>query len=267
VVTRARLLEPRSIFKAVAVNHISYRVADYARSRDFFVNLLGLAVESDDGHECVLTFGTPRRTIRIGKHRRPGSGPAVDQFAIAVRGFDLGGSADAMRTHGLQPEPSGDHGWTIRDPDGRQIQVCGASPSGSVDRPVGVFRAIAFNHLGYKVGDYATTRDFLVDLFGMRIAFEDGRTCSVAFGDPEDAIYIARNKDPGNGAIVDHVAFSVAGFDLADAERRLRDFGLAPEPDGAHAWTVVDPDGFRVQICDKTGVYPGAARDPYHDIG
>src|SRR5204862_2688574 len=31
-------------FKAVAVNHISFQVADYARTRDFYADLLGMKV-------------------------------------------------------------------------------------------------------------------------------------------------------------------------------------------------------------------------------
>ena len=36
-------------FKAVAVNHISYQVADYARTRDFYVDLLGMKAVADTG--------------------------------------------------------------------------------------------------------------------------------------------------------------------------------------------------------------------------
>ncbi len=35
---------PGSGFKAIAVNHISYQVADYGRTRDFYVDLFGMGV-------------------------------------------------------------------------------------------------------------------------------------------------------------------------------------------------------------------------------
>src|SRR5713101_5235482 len=44
-------------FKAIAVNHISYQVADYAKTRDFYANLLGMKVTQDNGSQCYLTFG------------------------------------------------------------------------------------------------------------------------------------------------------------------------------------------------------------------
>ena len=44
-------------FKAVAVNHISYQVADYTKTRDFYAGLLGMKATQDNGSQCYLTFG------------------------------------------------------------------------------------------------------------------------------------------------------------------------------------------------------------------
>jgi catechol 2,3-dioxygenase-like lactoylglutathione lyase family enzyme len=134
-------------------------------------------------------------------------------------------------------------------------------PSGEAAYRPGVFNTTAVNHISYGVPDYARSRDFYMDLLGTRLAFDDGIKCSVAFGEPEDAIYIVKRA---NGPVVDHYAVSVSDFDLADAEEKLKQFGLHPEPDGDSAWTILDPDGYRVQVCAETGVYPGAARDFFH---
>src|SRR3977135_1432201 len=52
------------------------------------------------------------------------------------------------------------------------------------------FNAVAYNHINYQVSDYAKVRDFYVNLFGMKCAWDDGKQCSVEFGDPPNAIYI-----------------------------------------------------------------------------
>jgi len=52
------------------------------------------------------------------------------------------------------------------------------------------FKAVAYNHINYQVADYAKVRDFYVNLFGMKPVWEDGKQCSVEFGDPPNAIYI-----------------------------------------------------------------------------
>src|ERR1700719_4365954 len=53
-----------------------------------------------------------------------------------------------------------------------------------------VLKAVAFNHINYQVPDYAKVRDFYVNLYGMKVVFDDGKQCSVECGDPPNAIYI-----------------------------------------------------------------------------
>ena len=45
------------VFKATAFNHVSYQVADYTKTRDFYAGLFGMKVSRDNGMECRLTFG------------------------------------------------------------------------------------------------------------------------------------------------------------------------------------------------------------------
>jgi catechol 2,3-dioxygenase-like lactoylglutathione lyase family enzyme len=274
----ARLLEPQSIFKATAVNHIAYGVADYARSRDFYMDLLGMKCTFDDGRRCSVAFGSPKREIYIGPSRQPDQKPFVDHMAYSIANFDAKEVEEKLKKYGFDPKYDGDFGWTIEDPDGYRIQICaeegifpgaatrgstteGKVPTGKAAHRGGIFTTTAVNHISYQVPDYKRSRDFYMDLLGMRLAFEDGIKCSVAFGEIEDAIYIVQRP---TGPNVDHYAFSVADFDLEDSKKKLEAFGLHPEPDGDSAWTVLDPDGYRLQVCAETGVYPGAARDFFH---
>src|SRR3979490_3605825 len=52
------------------------------------------------------------------------------------------------------------------------------------------FKAVAYNHINYQVAEYAKVRDFYVNMFGMKCVWDDGKQCSVEFGDPPNAIYI-----------------------------------------------------------------------------
>src|SRR5437899_47786 len=52
----AVLADPKG-FRAVAVNHISYQVADYAKTRDFYADLFSMKLSHDDGKQCILAFG------------------------------------------------------------------------------------------------------------------------------------------------------------------------------------------------------------------
>jgi catechol 2,3-dioxygenase-like lactoylglutathione lyase family enzyme len=276
-----RLLQPQSVFKATAVNHISYGVSDYARTRDWFMDLFGMTCEFDDGQRCSVAFGDPPRALYIGKSKLPDGKANVDHLAYSIADFDLKASEAELKRLGLDPEYDGEFAWTVLDPDGYRVQICaehgvfpgaalpGASsegkiPSGTKANRPGVFKATAVNHIAFGASDYARTRDYYVDLLGMKVVFEDGLKCSVAWGSPEDAIYITPSKLPGGKANTDHLAISVADFDLEKSEAALKSFGLHPEADGAYAWTVLDPDGYRIQVCAEYGVYPGAAQDYFH---
>ena len=70
-----------------------------------------------------------------------------------------------------------------------------AIAAGSLGRAANVFAAEApnkafavttVNHLSYASADYKVTRDFYVDLFGMRDVWDDGTKCQLDCG-PEDA--------------------------------------------------------------------------------
>ena len=148
-----------------------------------------------------------------------------------------------------------------------------AAPTGEIGAPA--FKAVAYNHINYQVPDYAKTRDFYINLFGMKPVWDDGKQCSVEFGDPPNAIYFRPLTQPldrptgegrganwaaqmGNGN-VDHFAISIEDFNLDAVKAELTRRGLNPQPDGPYAWTITDPNGYRIQICAKTGVFPGQA--------
>jgi catechol 2,3-dioxygenase-like lactoylglutathione lyase family enzyme len=110
-------------FQAIAVNHISYGVADYARTRDFYADLLGMKVVNDDGKRCSLVFGDtfiiPRKT------RQPDDKPYVDHFAITIAGWDKNAVEAELKRRGLEPRPDTENSFHVKDPDGYDLQISG----------------------------------------------------------------------------------------------------------------------------------------------
>ena len=276
-----RLLPPRSIFKATAINHLSYGVQNYAETRDWYMDIFGMDCVYDDGRQASVAFGYPRREIYIRKRDKP-SVPCFDHWAFSIADFDAEQVHQALVKWGITGiKRGGEFSWRARDDNGFLIQVCagsGVSPGagavgwsagdtihsgGKVSRPSKTgWRATGINHVSYGVPDYKRTRDYYTDLFGMRIAFEDGIKCSLGFGaNPEDSLYIVPRAD---GPVIDHIAVSIAEFDLEETEKAIRWLGLAYTADGDSAWTLTDPNGRVVQVCAETGVYPGAACDFFH---
>jgi hypothetical protein len=70
-------------------------------------------------------------------------------------------------------------------------------------------QALYFNHVSYQVSDYAKTRDFYADLFGMKVSEDDGKQCRLSFG---DNILLPRTR-PSNTPRVDHIAYTIANWD------------------------------------------------------
>jgi catechol 2,3-dioxygenase-like lactoylglutathione lyase family enzyme len=118
-VTAAAAVAPKG-FKATGVNHISLEVADYRRSRDFYAELLGMAVSADDGKQCYLSFGD---TVLIARNsHQPGSKPVVDHIAYTIENWHQQDVEQELKRRGLDPKVDYDS-FHIVDPDGYDVQI------------------------------------------------------------------------------------------------------------------------------------------------
>ena len=116
------------VFKATAFNHVSYQVADYRKSRDFYAGLFGMKVALDDGTQCRLAFGD---NILIARNRPSGT-PKVDHIAYGIAGWDSDRSVKPslkaeLERRGLQVRESatGGSSFHVSDPDGFEVQMGG----------------------------------------------------------------------------------------------------------------------------------------------
>lgn len=124
--------------------------------------------------------------------------------------------------------------------------TAGSAVSSLAAEPKG-FKAVTVNHISYQVADYAKTRDFYADLFGMKISHDDGKQCLLEFG---DTFLIPRNH-PSNTPRIDHVAYTIDNWDKNAVEAELKRRGLQPKPDTENSFHVEDPNGFDLQISGK----------------
>ena len=117
-----------------------------------------------------------------------------------------------------------------------------------------VAQAVYINHVSYQVADYAKTRDFYADLFGMKVSRDDGKQCRLSVG---DSLIIARNASsrPSDTARVDHIAYTIANWDTdkkvrdaVGAELKRRGLDVRETSGSFH---IKDPDGFEVQMGGK----------------
>lgn len=110
-------------FQAVAVNHISYVVTDYTKTRDFYADLLGMKVSHDDGKQCYLSFGD---TFLLPRNARPGgNAPLVNHIAYTIDNWDKNAVEAELTRRGLKPRPDTEDSFHVKDPDGFDLQISG----------------------------------------------------------------------------------------------------------------------------------------------
>jgi len=111
------------VLNATNINHVSYQVADYARTRDFYAGLFGMKVSEDNGKQCRLSFGD---NILVVRSRPPA--PKVDHIAFTLANWDEEKEAveAELKRRGLKIV-QGDTKTSLHilDPDGFEVQMGG----------------------------------------------------------------------------------------------------------------------------------------------
>jgi catechol 2,3-dioxygenase-like lactoylglutathione lyase family enzyme len=215
-------------FPVITVNHLSLAATNYAKSRDFYVELFGMRVAWDDGKKCALEFGslTEPNGIFITQLAKPGDKPGVGHFAFGVPTAYLKEHKAAMEAQmqrrGLQHiRPDGEVGWIADDPAGymlntwvpikdkamfpgaaepcqtaasdrcREAYEAGLKNLSQAPKPSGKgFKATSYSHIVLNVpeADIPKERDFYSGLLGMKVIYE-----KLAGPEPEVFLRFGRN--------------------------------------------------------------------------
>lgn len=112
-------------FQAVAVNHISYQVADYTKTRDWYVSLLGMKVSGDNGRQCNLTFGDHGTWLLPRNAREGTTAPKVDHIAYTIDTWDQKAVKTELERRGLTAREDTENSFHVKDPDGFDVQISG----------------------------------------------------------------------------------------------------------------------------------------------
>ena len=120
--------------KTIGINHISYRVANYSKSRDFYAGLLGLKVSNDSGTKCRLTVGDIGIVVQPGEDEVTRRTPMIDHIAYTVDA-SKGQILAALKRRGVRAEHDLNHplpktanskpegGVQVKDPDGFHVTL------------------------------------------------------------------------------------------------------------------------------------------------
>jgi catechol 2,3-dioxygenase-like lactoylglutathione lyase family enzyme len=121
-----------------------------------------------------------------------------------------------------------------------------AAPGGTI------VKTAYLNHVGFQVADYKKSRDWYADLFGMKVALDDGKKANLAVG---ESLVIFHNRQSASTPIIDHICFTIADWDKDKSvrgavEAELKRRGIETQST-ANSIDIKDPDGFRLQLGGK----------------
>ena len=114
------------VLKATYLNHVGYQVADYGKSRDWYAELFGMKVLSDDGKKANLGVGESQLIFHP---RKTPTTPTVDHVCLTIANWDTdkdvkGQVEDELKRRGFKTRTT-EHSFHFSDPDGFELQVGG----------------------------------------------------------------------------------------------------------------------------------------------
>jgi len=131
--------ESEAVFETSGLDHISYAVSDYGRSRDFYNDLMGWEVRSDNGeNQASLAIGDVGNIIirnsrqpmtqSAGRGDRPPLTGVINHVSWRLKDFDTDAVREELESRGLNPrrDQAGGEGYDsyhVLDPDGWDLQI------------------------------------------------------------------------------------------------------------------------------------------------
>ncbi len=117
---------------------------------------------------------------------------------------------------------------------------------GAEGKAASTFEATELNHIALRTTDVARSRDWYVKHLGLKISRQGDNNCFLTCGNNFLALF------RGEEAKMDHYCYSVKGYDVRDAERKLKAEGIEPTVRGGNRIYFEDPDGLTVQLAAET---------------
>ncbi len=275
-------------FSVTTVNHLNLTSANYAKSRNFYVDLFGMRVAWDDGHQCALEFGDHKSPngMYIRPLTKPGEKPAIGHMAFGIPNFmsqKAAMKAELERRGVKNIRSDGEVGWSCDDPAGYPLNIwvpekdkamfpgaagpcavvtsekckaaweAGQKNLHAAPKPTGKsFQPIGYSFIILNVPDVSKERDFYRDLLGMKVISETqgpNGECFLRFG--QNTLRLRHLSNRAGKPYCNQFGFAVeTSRDNVEAELERR--GFKPNRD-SDSWTIADPDGYDVGV---TGYVP-----------
>jgi len=128
VASSAKASDSHNLYGATELNHVTIRVSDLKRSKEFYQHLLGLAVMKEDNELCYLKSDRGFLCLWQAGNVPPG----FDHFCFGIPGFDRAVGKSNLSANRLTLRRDADDPQTVYvlDPDNITVQLEPAGYSG-----------------------------------------------------------------------------------------------------------------------------------------
>ena len=262
-------------WKTVALDHITFAVADARKEAAYYEALMGWTLQSDDEKQTVLAIGDWSTVIF--KQDPEQRAAVVTGFCFAIEPWDAKRVAAELKKRGLDPVaengPGGFESFHTKDPDGFDLQISNGklTKKKAVGRPIAPafastgWKTVWLDHLSFQVTNYKESASFYSNLLGWKTTYDEGSQQELMIGEVGDIIVRGGNphdpkfsKTGKREAKVDHISFGIAPWDSEAVKAALESRGLTAETDTAQggdirtaaykSYHTTTPNGYDLQI-------------------
>ena len=239
-------------WKTVALDHVTFNMADYRKEAAFYIALMGWTLRSDDGTQAVLDIGPWGSAL----FKKGDGKTTVESFSFVVNPWDAKKIESELKTRGLSPvadhDGKGFESFWVKDPDGWPLQICNGNglakarttPARATLAAPAPFastgwKTVWLDHFSFGVSNYKKSASFYTSLLGWTPTYDEGSQNELLMGDVGDIIVRGGNPlDPefGKGAArrstgIDHISFGIAPWDTDGVKAALESRGLKAQID------------------------------------
>jgi catechol 2,3-dioxygenase-like lactoylglutathione lyase family enzyme len=215
-------------WKTVALDHVTFLLADYKKEAAFYVALMGWKVRSDDGTQAVLdmgdwgsaifkqapagsmappaaTAGQPPAGGRGGRGNNAPPRAIVQSFCFVIDQWNAKKVEAELTKRGLTPVADNDgkgfESFHVKDPDGWDVQI--SNGNGLVKGRKGAkavtlsepapfestgWKTVWLDHFSFNVSNYKESASFYTNLLGWTPTYDEGSQNELLMGEVGNAI-------------------------------------------------------------------------------
>jgi catechol 2,3-dioxygenase-like lactoylglutathione lyase family enzyme len=251
----------------MALDHITFRVAEPQKEAAFYAALMGWNVRSDDARQVVMDMGdwgtvifknAPQASFAASSTASGVAGvtgrAVVEGFGFDIEPWNTKTVEAELRKRGLNPVAENDgkgfESFHVKDPDGFDLQLsngqgyaksrrvrANAKLSTSAPFESTGWQTVWLDHLSFGATNYKASSSFYANLLGWQPTYDEGSQNELMMADIGDIIVRGGNPfDPefgksGGRQGLDHISFGIAPWDTDAVKAALEKRGLTARID------------------------------------